>query len=143
LLCQGLTPDRLAFTLRVGAACALFPFLGFTTLLTTAVGAALRLNQPVLQVRNQVLGPLQLLLILPQVRLGEWLWRAEASRFGVREMIRAFHRDGLGDFLQRFGCAGVHAFTAWFVTAPLLVLILRFATFPLLRRSASRLSVRT
>src|SRR6185369_3211353 len=52
LLTQGVTPDQLAFTLAVGTACSLVPFLGFTTLLNLGVGLWLRLNQPILQTVN-------------------------------------------------------------------------------------------
>ena len=62
-LVQGVTPRKLAATLAVGTVCSLFPFLGFTSLLNLAVGIALRLNQPLLQGWNQLLGPLQLPLV--------------------------------------------------------------------------------
>lgn len=56
-LTQGVTPDRLALTMAVGTACSLLPFLGFTALLNLGVGLVLRLNQPILQTLNQLLGP--------------------------------------------------------------------------------------
>ncbi len=46
-LTQGVTPDRLAFTLGVGTACSHFPFRGFTSMLNLGVGLALRRNQPI------------------------------------------------------------------------------------------------
>lgn len=138
LFLQGLTPDRVALTFAVGSACSLFPFLGFTSLLNLGAGLWLRLNQPLLQTLNQVLGPLQLLLILPYVRLGEWLWRASGDRFTVREMLEVFRDASWREFLQRFGWAGVHAFTAWAVTAPLLMLAVYHLLRPALRRLASK-----
>lgn len=137
-LTQGVSPDRLAFTLGIGTACSLFPFLGFTSLLNLAVGVALRLNQPVLQGLNQLLGPVQIGLIIVYVRAGEWVWRAREDGFTVGEMIRTFRDGSLGDFLQRFGWAGVHALTAWAATAPLLVLGLTWALRPVFRRMAAR-----
>jgi uncharacterized protein (DUF2062 family) len=138
LLTQGITPDRIAFTLAVGTACSLFPFLGFTSLLNLGVGLWLRLNQPLLQVLNQLLGPLQLALILAYVRLGEWVWRAEGDRFSVAEMLSFFREANFGDFLQRFGWAGVHAFTAWALTSPVLVLGIHWSLRPVMRRLASK-----
>ena len=141
LFVQGFTPDRIALTLAVGTACSLLPFLGFTSLLNLGVGWWLRLNQPVLQTLNQVLGPLQLLLIVVYVRLGEWLWRVEDGRFTVGEMLRVFRESSLGDFLRAFGWAGIHALTAWLVTAPVLIAAVYFATRPALRRLASKTPV--
>ena len=102
------------------------------------VGLWLRLNQPLLQTLNQVLGPLQLVMILGYVRLGEWLWRAQDDRFTIGEMLRTFREASLGGFLSRFGWAGVHAFTAWALTSPLLLASVYYLTRPALRRLASK-----
>ena len=53
-------------------------------------------------------------------------------------MLRIFREASLGEFLARFGWAGVYAFTAWAVTAPLLVAALTFAVRPALRRLARK-----
>lgn len=138
LFTQGITPDKVALTLGVGSVCSLFPFLGFTSLLNLGVGLWLRLNQPLLQTLNQVLGPVQLVLILAYVRLGEWLWRAQEGRFTIREMLGVFREASFGEFLQRFGWAGIHAFTAWVVTSPLLLAAVYYFFRPALRRLASK-----
>lgn len=135
-LTQGVTPDKLAATLAVGTACSLFPFLGFTSLLNLAVGVRLRMNQPILQTLNQVLGPVQLVMILVYVRGGEWLWRAGEDRFTVAEVLRVFREASLGEFLQRFGWAGVHAFSAWALTTPLLIAAVYYGLRPVMRRLA-------
>ena len=138
LFVQGLTPDKVALTLGVGTACSLFPFLGFTSLLNLGVGLWLRLNQPLLQTFNQILGPLQLMLIVVYVRCGEWLWRVHESRFTLAEMLRVFREASFGDFLRTFGWAGIHAFTAWALTAPALIATVYFSARPALRRLASK-----
>jgi uncharacterized protein (DUF2062 family) len=138
LFTQGITPDKIAQTFAVGSACSLFPFVGFTSLLNLGAGLWLRLNQPLLQTLNQVLGPLQLLLILPYVRLGEWLWHAQDERFTIREMLQVFRDASMGEFLQRFGWAGIHAFTAWALTSPLLAIAVYHLLRPALHRLASK-----
>ena len=143
LFTQGITPDRVALTLGVGGVCSLFPFLGFTSLLNLGVGLWLRLNQPLLHTLNQVLGPVQLTMILGYVRLGEWLWQAQGDRFTIGEMLRVFRTASLSGFLQRFGWAGVHAFTAWALTSPLLLALVYYLTRPALRRLASKPTVQT
>lgn len=143
LFTQGITPDKVALTLGVGSVCSLFPFLGFTSLLNLAVGLWLRLNQPLLQTLNQVLGPVQLVMILAYVRLGEWMWRAQEGRFTIREMLSVFREASIGGFLQRFGWAGIHAFTAWAVTSPLLLAAVYYISRPALRRLASKPAAQT
>lgn len=138
LLTQGITPDKVAATLSVGTVCSMFPFLGTTSALNLVVGLWLRMNQPILQTLNQLLGPIHLVMILVYVRLGEWLWRAEEERFSVTEMIRAFGELSFADFLRQFGWAGIHAFTAWALTAPLLFAAIYWPLRPVLRRLARR-----
>jgi uncharacterized protein (DUF2062 family) len=142
LFMQGITPDKVALTLAVGTGCSLFPFLGLTSLLNLGVGLWLRMNQPILQTLNQLLGPVQLVLILVYVRLGEWVWRAQDDRFTIAEMLRIFREASLAGFLDRFGWAGVHAFTAWALTTPLLVVVAYWCLRPVMRRLASKLRAR-
>ena len=136
-LTQGVTPDLLARTIAVGTACSLLPFLGFTSLLNLAVGLTLRLNQPLLQALNQLLGPLQLVLIVAYVRAGEFIWRAEPMPLSVSTLITSF-RAAPWAFLQRFGWTGVHAATAWLLSVPLIVAALYYSLRPALRRFAKK-----
>jgi len=136
LLTQGATPEGLSKTLAWCGVCSMFPFLGTTALLNLAVGQALKLNHTLMQTTNQLLGGLHLLMILLYVRLGETIWGVTGDRFSIVEMITAFRDLSISDFLARFGWAGVHAFTAWAVTAPLLYLITYYSVRPALRRLA-------
>ena len=136
-LTQGVTPDLLARTIAVGTACSLFPFLGFTSLLNLGVGLTLRLNQPLLQTLNQLLGPLQLVLILAYVRAGEFIWRAEPMPLSVSTLVTSFRADPWA-FLQRFGWTGIHAATAWLLSVPLIVAALYYSLRPALRRFAKK-----
>ena len=135
-LTQGVTPGRITFTLAIGSVCALFPFLGFTWLLNLVVGVVLRLNQPILQTYNQLLTPIHLPMIVVYVRGGEWMWGADEEVFSVTEMIRNFAELSFLNFLQKFGWAGIHAFTAWITTAPLLLVVVFYAARPLVNRMA-------
>lgn len=139
LLTQGVTAEKIAQTLAVGAVCSLFPFFGTTSLLNLGVGLALRMNQPILQAFNQLLGPVQVVMILVYVRMGEWIWRAGESRFTVGEVLRTFREESFVEFLNRFGVAGLHALTAWLITAPLLLAAVYYPLRPVLHRLARRI----
>jgi uncharacterized protein (DUF2062 family) len=133
LLTHGVTPDKIALTFAVGTACSLLPFLGFTSLLNLGVGLWLRLNQPILQTLNQILGPLQLALILVYVRLGEKIWRAPPMPLSVSTLIHSF-RESPGAFLQRFAWTGVHAATAWLLSVPLIIGGIYYTLRPVMRK---------
>lgn len=133
-LTQGASPEQIARTLAVGTACSVLPFLGLTSLLNLGVGWALRMNQPLLQALNQLLGPVQLALIFVYVRIGEALWGQRGGGFSVTTMLRVFREETFGAFLREFGWAGVHALTAWLVTAPILAAAVYFSARPLVWR---------
>ncbi len=131
-LTQGATPSRLALALAVGGVIAVNPFLGTTTIACVAAGVLLRLNQPVLQVANVLGVPFQLALIVPWVRGGEWLYRAEPMPIAPALIVEEFRTDPW-QFLQHFGLTGLHAATAWLIAAPLLGFTLYLALVPPLR----------
>ena len=142
-LTLGVTPDRLAVTVAVATTTAIFPLLGATTALTLGAGLMLRLNQVVVHTVNQLLAPVQLILILVYVRAGEWLWRAPVDHFSVPDVVRTFHQNGWTEFLRRFGWAGLHAVTAWMVSAPFVgVSIYLLARMPLNRMATAARPVR-
>jgi uncharacterized protein (DUF2062 family) len=137
LLKQGVTPDKLAATFSVGTAASLFPFLGFTTTLNILVGLCFRMNQPLLQIINYLLAPVHLIMILVYVRIGEWIWSAGDDRFTLTDVVETFRHDSIIEFLQRFGWAGIHAFTAWLISVPLIISALYFPLRPLMHRLAT------
>lgn len=133
---HGVTPDKIAFTLAIGTACSLLPLFGFTSLLNLGVGLWLRLNQPILQTLNQLLGGVQLALILVYVRFGELLWRAAPMPLSIAQLLHAF-KDSPTAFLQRFAWTGVHAATAWLLSVPLIVAAIYYPLRPVMRRFAA------
>ena len=137
LLTHGVTPDKVALTLAMGTAVSLFPFLGLTTLFNIGIGLWFRMNQPLLQAVNYLLAPLHLVMILVYVHLGEWIWRAQDDPFSIRDVITTFRDDTLGEFFHRFGWAGIHAFTAWIISVPIIVSVLYYSLRPLMRTLAS------
>jgi uncharacterized protein (DUF2062 family) len=133
-LAQGATPAMLSRTIAAGVVCGIFPFLGTTTSLTFLAGIVLRMNQPILHTLNQLLGPVQLVLIPVFVRAGEGLWRAEAGAFSVTGMVRAWREGSAAEFWAQFGWAGVHAFSAWLVAAPIVFLVVHCSLRPMIHR---------
>lgn len=132
LLEQGTTPESLVLSLVVGACLGLFPILGVTTFLCLLVGGVFRLNHAVLQIVNYAIMPLQLVLILAFVRLGEWLTGAATMPVNPLELASIARADFYG-FLARFGLTALRGILGWFVVAPLLGLVLYVVLLPLVR----------
>ena len=99
------------------------------------IGAAffLRLNQPVVQAFNWVLGPLKIALIFPFLRLGEWIFQAEPFTLSLTEFSERFFSDWQATSSE-FAWTFVHAISGWLVCAPLLYGLLYFVAKPLIGR---------
>jgi hypothetical protein len=54
----------------------------------------------------------------------------------ITQLLTEFRADP-AQFFRRFGWTGVHAFTAWALTTPLLMAAIYFAARPALRRLAA------
>lgn len=133
---QGFTPQKIALTVTLGLTLGLFPILGATTALCALAGVWLKLNQPVIQLVNWLVSPLQLTLILVFVRTGEWLLRAQPVSFSVPELFRKFH-ESPAKFMQEFGLSGLHGIVAWLLIAPLLTALIYFLLLPPLKKLAA------
>jgi uncharacterized protein (DUF2062 family) len=70
LLRQGLTPEKLAMSVVLGAVIGTIPILGSTILLCLLAGKLFRLNHVALQAANHAVYPLQLLLLIPFFKWG-------------------------------------------------------------------------
>ncbi|HEY1787930.1 MAG TPA: DUF2062 domain-containing protein [Verrucomicrobiae bacterium] len=135
-LVQGVTPQKIALTIAMGAGLGVFPILGATTMLCAVAGVWLKLNQPVIQMINWLVSPIQLSLILIFVRIGEWIVRAPSVSFSVPELIQKFH-ESPAKFFQQFGMTGVHGIIAWFLIAPFVTATIYLILVPPLRRLAA------
>ena len=75
LLKQGVAPDKLALCVAIGIVVGNIPYFGTSTILCTVIALLFRLNLPAMQLVQAAMAPTQLLLIIPFVRLGEWIMR--------------------------------------------------------------------
>jgi uncharacterized protein (DUF2062 family) len=135
LLVRGITPEKIALSLAFGIVIGVFPVLGSTTLLCLLAAILFRLNLPAIQLVNYLCYPLQLALILPFLRMGRWLFRAEPLRLSFSQMLALAH----GDILRAFHLlwiAALQAAAAWLLVGPLAIVLLYSAFAPMLRRLA-------
>ena len=128
---QGISPRKLALTLALGFAIGCIPVVGVTTALCVVAALALRLNFPVIQAANWLAAPLQLLLIVPFVRLGGRLFTFGSSR--VIEIDSLLHTSPLALIAQVGGMAG-QALLAWLMISIPAVALLTVMLTTLLRR---------
>jgi hypothetical protein len=133
LLRIGATPQRLAWSIAIGAVIGLNPLLGSTTLLALAVASMFRLNLVASQLGNHLMYPLELLLFPVFVRLGIALFHTGKLPLDRRELVHAvkFHPWETTRLLWSWEW---HAMVVWMVFAVVLAPLLQRALRPVLER---------
>lgn len=123
LLKQGITPEKIALSLALGIVLGIFPVIGVTTLLCIAAAFLFKLNLPAIQLVNYLVYPLQLVLLLPFYRAGEWLFRAEHLPLSVKEILAMMDED-LWETILFLWETTANAMVVWVLLAPFMVLFL-------------------
>jgi len=85
---QGITPRRLALTIALGFAIGCIPVVGVPTLLCAALALLFGLNQPAIQAANYAAMPLQLIMIVPFMRLGKWMFGFGPAHLQASDWLR-------------------------------------------------------
>ena len=130
---QGMTPEKLALSLVAGAILGILPIPGSTTLLCSAAAVRLRLNFTVMQAVNYAVYPLQLILMIPFVKMGHCLFPDSSIPLSATELITALQETPWLS-IQRLWQVLLGAVAAWL----LLCSPLAWASYRLLRSHLSR-----
>ena len=138
---QGITPEKIALTIALGLLISVFPIIGATTLLCGVVAYVLRLNQPIIQIINYLAYPLQLVLLIPFYRAGQYLLGLQPVPLSVSLLIARFRADA-GQFFKDFGLIAVGGVVVWLAAAPFVVATIYFIIRPILRTLATRIQTR-
>jgi len=138
----GITPRQLAFTLALGFAIGCIPLLGVTTVICALLALILRLNMPVIQAANWVAMPLQLILLYPFLRLGQWLLPGHSISLDRAQLLAAVTEAPLHSLMQMGNMFGL-AMLAWVVTAGPALLLLTLILTPLMARASRLLEAQT
>lgn len=138
---SGLEPRRLAFTLALGFAIGCLPMLGVTTGICALLAMLFGLNMPAIQAANWVAMPLQAVLLVPFLRMGQWL--LPGSSHGAEAGLRGLGGIDLGRMVTHAMAAPMHALEqaaslfgrallAWGVTALPALVVLTLLLTPVL-----------
>lgn len=116
------TPWQQRLTVSLGVAIGVCPLLGLATPVLTVLALWLRLNLPLVHAANYAVVPLQLALVVPLLRLGQWVSGAEFTP--LREAIGGAALQGeWQQAAQACGTAMGHAMVGWALVAPILFLL--------------------
>jgi uncharacterized protein (DUF2062 family) len=138
LLRVGASPEKLAWSLAIGAVVGINPLLGSTTVLALLLAAIFRLNVVASQVSNHALYPFELLLFPVWIKLGSLLFGTPALPL-QRDVLLAAVRHHPWQTTRALWMWEWHALVIWLgfsiMAAPVIAAVLR----PALRRTLYRL----
>ena len=135
ILHQGSTPEKIAMSIAVGLVLGIFPSLGWTTLLCLVAAVIFRLNLPAIQLVNFFAYPLQLALLIPFMRAGEFLFRSDKLPLSLTQILAMIKADAWHS-IKVLWIATLHAIGAWALVAPLAIYVLFRILSPMLCRLA-------
>lgn len=138
LLKQGLSPRELALCIALGAGIGLFPVLGVSTPLLTIIALARKLNLAAIQLVSYALSPIQLVLIIPFMRLGEWAVGATPQPMTIAAGMEILS-TGILEAIITLWDAIIHATVGWLILGPLAIYVTYRLLIPLLERASQSL----
>lgn len=129
----GMAPRQLAFTLALGFAIGCIPLLGVTTGICALVALVLRLNMPAIQAANWLAMPVQLVLLIPFLRLGQWMFAGSSVALERGQILARVEAAPWQSLWQMGGMFG-HATMAWMIMAGPALLLMTMLLTPVMHR---------
>jgi uncharacterized protein (DUF2062 family) len=139
---QGLTPERLSFTIALGITLGVIPVLGSTVLLCTLAAIAFRLNLAAIQLVNWLAYPFQIVLLIPFYRIGGWIFRTPPSELSVVNIF-ALIRTNLFHAIATLWIVTIHAVVAWLLLGSIATGLLYLLLVPVLGAMRNQLRTET
>jgi uncharacterized protein (DUF2062 family) len=132
LLNQGITPHKIALSVSLGVVLGVTPVLGSTTILCAIAALVFGINLPLIQVVNYLVYPLQLLLLIPFIQLGQRLFHQPPLPFTPTQFM-ALLRLRFWHSLAMLWEYTLHGLIAWLILGGMAALIIYMILRPLLK----------
>jgi len=90
---QGLSPIQLSESIIVSGLFSIIPILGVSTFILTTLSIKRKLNLPIMISISYLMWPIQVLLIIPFIRIGEFVFSIPSTPHTVEEIISSFQNS--------------------------------------------------
>ncbi len=130
---QGTTPEKLSWSISLGATLGIFPILGSTSVVCIIISHLFRLNQAVVHLFKALTYPIHLSMIIVFIHFGQKLNGVPPLAYSMKELLLRFKESPI-QFARDFGMAAWYGIEAWALAALLLIPLLRFISLPILRK---------
>jgi uncharacterized protein (DUF2062 family) len=95
-----MSPEKMALTCALGVVVGILPIWGVTTFICLLIAPVFRINIVMLQLVHYFVYPLQLLLIIPFIKVGTFLFGVNPMPYALTELISMFKIDFWGELKQ-------------------------------------------
>jgi hypothetical protein len=134
VLLQGTSLTSLSWSLTLSTLMGLFPLIGTANFIITLLALRFRLNLPLMLAISYALYPVQILLLVPYLRLGEGILGADFTPISWAELKVSF-AVGVLPTLEKFGTALMLSTFGWFLTSLLALGVLYYVFRFVLRKT--------
>lgn len=138
---QGMTPEKMALTCALGVIVGILPIWGITTFLCLLIAPIFRINMVMLQLVHYFVYPAQLLLIIPFIKIGTFLFDINPMPYGLNELISRFKVDFWNE-LKQVGLAVFLGVGVWAVISLPLGIAIYFSSCYLFTQWRKKISGR-
>ena len=120
---QGISPRDLALAFALGSTLGMMPLIWGTSFLCIIIASWLRVNQVVMQLANYLMYPLQIILFIPYLILGEKLF---ATNFLPESHLQLLDQIKQTPYLffSHFWQSNLQGVIAWLVISPLVFILI-------------------
>jgi uncharacterized protein (DUF2062 family) len=134
---MGASPERLAWSIAAGLLIGINPVLGSTTILCLALAFVFRLNVAASQLGNHIVYPLELILVIPFIRIASRIFHTAPMPLSANELLHAAREHPLA-LTRQLWLWEWHAFLLWLVVAAVAIPLVALSLTPILRHLLNR-----
>jgi uncharacterized protein (DUF2062 family) len=113
---QGLTPIELTQSIIVSGLISTIPILGVSTFLLTALSLKRKLNLPIMIAQSYIMWPIQVVMIIPFINIGEFIFSVPKTNHSAQEVIASFQNSFFAT-LSHLSFELLCGFGGWLLTA--------------------------
>ena len=113
---QGLTPIELTQSIIVSGLISTIPILGVSTFLLTALSLKRKLNLPIMIAQSYIMWPIQVIMIIPFINIGEFIFSVPKTNHSAQEIIASFQNSFFAT-LSHLSFELLCGFGGWLLTA--------------------------
>ncbi len=130
---EGTSSKKIAMCVSLGIALGIFPVLGSTTVLCAAAAIIFRLNQPLIQLVNYAVYPLQLFLLAFFYGFGNWMFNDQNPLLYGKHVVGLL-QDNMWGSLAALWDMTLFAVLFWILIGPVLAGLLYAVLMPVIRK---------